>query len=42
MAAATKRMTQTEIINHLAEKSGMKKADAKEFFTLWRLWPRAK
>ena len=34
MAAATtsKRMTQTDIINHLAEKSGMKKADAKEFF----------
>lgn len=34
MAAATaaKRMTQTEIINQLAEKSGMKKADAKEFF----------
>jgi DNA-binding protein HU-beta len=35
MAAATasKRMTQTEIINQLADKSGMKKADAKEFFT---------
>lgn len=32
MAAAAKRMTQTDIINHLAEKSGMKKADAKEFF----------
>ena len=32
MATATKRMTQTDIINHLAEKSGMKKADAKEFF----------
>jgi DNA-binding protein HU-beta len=34
MAAATtsKRMTQTEIISQLAEKSGMKKADAKEFF----------
>ena len=32
MAATTKRMTQTDIINHLAEKSGMKKADAKEFF----------
>jgi DNA-binding protein HU-beta len=31
-AATTKRMTQTEIINHLADKSGMKKADAKEFF----------
>ncbi|MBA3786549.1 MAG: HU family DNA-binding protein [Acidobacteria bacterium] len=32
MATATKRMTQTDIINHLADKSGMKKADAKEFF----------
>lgn len=35
MAAAkttTKRMTQTEIINHLAEKTGVKKTDAKEFF----------
>ncbi len=32
MATATKRMTQTDIINTLAEKSGMKKADAKEFF----------
>ena len=32
-AATTKRMTQTDIINHLADKSGMKKADAKEFFT---------
>lgn len=31
-AAAAKRMTQTDIINHLAEKAGMKKADAKEFF----------
>ncbi len=31
-ATATKRMTQTDIINHLADKSGMKKADAKEFF----------
>ncbi len=30
--AATKRMTQTDIINHLAEKSAIKKADAKEFF----------
>lgn len=30
-ATAKKRMTQTEIVNHLAEKSGMKKADAKEF-----------
>jgi DNA-binding protein HU-beta len=35
MAAATtaKRMTQTEIISQLAEKSGMKKTEAKEFFT---------
>lgn len=32
MAASAKRMTQTDIINHLADKSGMKKADAKEFF----------
>jgi DNA-binding protein HU-beta len=34
MAAATtkKRMTQTEIVNQLAEKSGLKKAQAKEFF----------
>ena len=33
MAAATsKRMTQTEIISQLAEKSGMKKSEAKEFF----------
>ncbi|HEX8265891.1 MAG TPA: HU family DNA-binding protein [Pyrinomonadaceae bacterium] len=29
--AAKKRMTQTEIINHLADKSGMKRAAAKEF-----------
>ncbi len=28
---AAKRMTQTEIINHLADKSGMKRAAAKEF-----------
>ena len=28
----SKRMTQTDIINQMAEKSGMKKADAKEFF----------
>jgi DNA-binding protein HU-beta len=34
MAATTKkRLTQTEIINQLAEKSGLKKAQAKEFFT---------
>lgn len=34
MATATtkKRMTQTEIVNQLAEKSGLKKAQAKEFF----------
>ena len=32
MAASAKRMTQTDIINQMAEKSGMKKADAKEFF----------
>jgi DNA-binding protein HU-beta len=31
-ATNNKRMTQTEIINHLADKSGMKKTDAKEFF----------
>ncbi len=31
-AASSKRMTQTEIINQLAEKSGMKKSEAKEFF----------
>ena len=30
--AATKRMTQTEIINQLSEKSGMKKADVKGMF----------
>lgn len=30
--AAAKRMTQTEIINQMAEKTGMKKAEAKEFF----------
>lgn len=28
------RMTQTEIINHLAEKTGVKKSDAKEFFSV--------
>ncbi|MGI8849985.1 MAG: HU family DNA-binding protein, partial [Pyrinomonadaceae bacterium] len=35
MAAATtsKRMTQTEIISQLADKTGMKKTDAKEFFS---------
>jgi DNA-binding protein HU-beta len=31
-AAATKRLTQTEIVNQLAEKSGMKKADVKGMF----------
>ncbi len=31
-AAATKRMTQTDIINQLADTTGIKKADAKEFF----------
>jgi DNA-binding protein HU-beta len=30
-SAGKKRMTQTEIVNHLAEKSGMKRAAAKEF-----------
>ena len=30
--ATTKRMTQTEIVNQLAEKSGMKKADVKGMF----------
>lgn len=28
---ANKRLTQTEIVNHLADKSGMKRAAAKEF-----------
>ncbi len=32
-AATTKRMTQTEIISELADKTGMKKTDAKEFFS---------
>jgi DNA-binding protein HU-beta len=31
-AASSKRLTQTEIINQLAEKSGMKKSEAKELF----------
>lgn len=30
--ASGKRLTQTEIINQLADKSGMKKAEVKEFF----------
>ncbi len=34
MATATKkRLTQTEIVNQLAEKSGLKKTQAKEFLT---------
>jgi len=33
MATTAKRLTQTEIINQLADKSGLKKADAKNFFT---------
>jgi DNA-binding protein HU-beta len=33
MAASKKRLTQTEIINQLADKSGLKKAQAKEFFS---------
>ena len=34
MATATgrKRMTQSEVINHFAEKTGMKRAQVKEFF----------
>jgi len=34
MATATgrKRMTQSEVINHFAEKTGMKSAQVKEFF----------
>jgi len=31
--AAKTRLTQTEIVNQLAEKSGLKKAQAKDFFT---------
>lgn len=30
--AAKKRMTQTEVINHFADKSGLKRAQVKEFF----------
>lgn len=33
MATAKKKMTQTEIVNSLADKTGLKKAQAKEFFT---------
>lgn len=29
---ATKRMTQSEVVKHLAERSGMKPADVKNFF----------
>ena len=32
MAASTKRLTQTEIVSQLAEKTGLKKSEAKEFF----------
>ncbi len=31
-ASGTKRMTQSEVINHFAEKTGMKRAQIKEFF----------
>jgi DNA-binding protein HU-beta len=31
--ADNKRMTQTEVIGHLAEKTGLKKAQAKDFLT---------
>lgn len=31
-AAPTKRLTQTEIVNELAEKSGLKKAEVKSMF----------
>ena len=30
--AARKRMTQSEVFNHFAEKTGMKRAQVKEFF----------
>lgn len=30
--ASTKRMTQTEIVSHLADKTGIKKTEAKAFF----------
>ncbi len=33
MATVKKKMTQTEIVNSIAEKTGLKKAQAKEFFT---------
>jgi len=31
-ASVKKRMTQSEVINHFAEKTGMKRAQIKEFF----------
>ena len=31
-ASGKKRMTQSEVINHFAERFGMKRAQAKEFF----------
>ena len=31
-AAGKKRMTQSEVINHFAERPGMKRAQVKEFF----------
>jgi DNA-binding protein HU-beta len=31
-SATKKRMTQSEVINHFAEKFGLKRAQAKEFF----------
>ena len=31
-ATGKKRMTQSEVINHFAEKTGMKRAQVKEFF----------
>jgi len=31
-AASKKRMTQSDVINHFAEKTGMKRAQVKEFF----------
>jgi len=31
-ATGKKRMTQSEVVNHFSEKTGMKRADVKEFF----------
>jgi nucleoid DNA-binding protein len=31
-ATGKKRMTQSEVINHFSEKTGMKRAQVKEFF----------